>query len=93
MGLVIKPTSLARLLYKKSLAKYVSHIKSINRRVCAVKITTDNDFTCLIVPAYLPCDTYIGTVQQAYSETIDYIEALINEHESKSVILYGDYNT
>ena len=23
------------LLYKKSLAKYVSHIKSVNRRVCA----------------------------------------------------------
>ena len=65
------------ILYKKSLAKYVSHIKSINRRVCPVKITTDND---LIVSAYLPCDTYTGTVQQAYSETIDYIESLINEH-------------
>ena len=42
------------------------------------KITTDNDFTCLIVSAYLPCT---GTVQQAYYETIDYIEYLINEHE------------
>ena len=39
------------------------------------------------------CDTYIGTVQQTYSETIDYIESLINEHECKSVILHGDYNT
>ena len=28
------------ILYKKSLAKYVSHIESVNRRVCAVKITT-----------------------------------------------------
>ena len=61
--------------------------------MCAVKITTDNDFTCLIVSAYLPCDTYTGTVQQAYFETIDYIESLINEHECKSVILCGDYNT
>ena len=40
------------ILYMKSLAKYVSHIKSANRRVCAVEITTDNDFTCLIVSAY-----------------------------------------
>ena len=75
------------ILYKKSLAKYVSHIKSSNRRVCAVKITTDNGFTCLIVSAYLPCDTYNNTVQQTYSITIDYIESLINEHECKSVIL------
>ena len=83
-----KPHGGVRILYKKSLAKYVSHIKSVNRRVCAVKITTDNDFTGLIVSAYLP-----GTVQQAYSETIDYIEFLINEHECKSVLLCGDYNT
>ena len=47
----------------------------------------------MIVSAYLPCDTYTGTVQQAYSETIDYIESLINEHECKSVILCGDNNT
>ena len=39
------------------------------------------------------CDTYIGTIQQEYSETMDYIESLINEHECKSVILCGDYNT
>ena len=81
-----KPHGGVRILYKKSLAKYVSHIKSVNRRVCAVKIITDNDFTCLIVSAYLPCDTYNSTVQQTYSVTIDYIESFINEHECKSVI-------
>ena len=85
---MLQPHGGVRILYKKSLAKkYVSHIKSANKRVCAVKITTDNDFTCLIVFVYLPCDTYTGTVQQSYSETIDYIESLINEHECKSVIL------
>ena len=88
-----KPLGGVGILYKKSLANYVSHIKSANMRVCAVKITIDNDFTCLIVSAYLPCDTYTGTVQQAYSETIDYIESLINEHECKSGILCVDYNT
>ena len=49
-----KPHGGVGILYKKCLAKYVSHIKSVNRRVCAVKITTDNDFTWLIVSAYLP---------------------------------------
>ena len=86
----VKPHGGVGILYKKSLAKYVSHIESVNRRVCAVKITTDNEFTCLIVSAYLPCDT--GTVQQAYSETIDYIASLINEHECKPVILCGEKN-
>ena len=61
--------------------------------MCAVKITPDNDFTCFIGSAYLPCDTYNSTVQQTYSVTIVYIESLINEHECKSVILCGDYNT
>ena len=32
-----KPHGGVGILYKKSLAKYVSHIKSVNRRVCAVK--------------------------------------------------------
>ena len=31
-----KPHGGVGILYKKSLAKYVSHIKSANRRVCAV---------------------------------------------------------
>ena len=68
-----KPHGGVGILYKKSLAKYVSQIKSVNRRVCAVKIITDNDFTCLIVSAYLPCDTYTGTVQQAYYNNIHII--------------------
>ena len=71
-----KPHGGVGILYKKSIAKYVSHIKFVNRRLGAVKITTDNDFTCLIVSAYLSYDTYTGTVQQAYSETIDYSASL-----------------
>ena len=58
-----KPHGGIGIMYMKSLDKYVSHIQSVNRRVCVVKITTDNDFKCLIVSAYLPCDIHIGTVQ------------------------------
>ena len=52
------------IMYNKSLAKYATHVKSENRRVCAVKITTENNFSCLIISVYLPCDTYNQRVQK-----------------------------
>ena len=51
------------IMYKKSLAKYVTQVKYENRRVSVVKITTENNFTCLIISVYLPCDTYNQRVQ------------------------------
>ena len=77
-----RPHGGVAIMYKKSLAKYVTHVKSENRRVCAVKITTDDNFTCLIISVYLPCDTYF-----------DYIECIISSIECDSVIICGDYNT
>ena len=52
------------LCTKKLLVKYVTHVRSENRRVCAVKITTDTNFMCLIISVYLPCDTYNQRVQK-----------------------------
>ena len=59
-----RPNGRVANMYKKSLAKYVTHVKSENRRVCAVKITTDNNFTGLINSVYLPCDAYNQRVQK-----------------------------
>ena len=56
-------------------------------------ITTENNFTCLLVSTYLPCDTYSPRVQQKYAETIDYIECMISNTDCDSVIICGDYNT
>ena len=74
-------------MYKKSIAKYVTHVKSESRRVCAVIIT------CLIISIYLPCDTYSQRVHQKNIDTFDYIECFINSIECDSVIICGDYNT
>ena len=80
-------------MYKKSLPKYVTQVRSENRRVCAINITTDTNFTCLIISVYLPCDTYNQGVQKKYTDTFDYIECLISSIECDSVIICGDYNT
>ena len=40
-----KPPGGVAIMYNKSLAKYVTHGRSENRRVSAVKITTYNNFT------------------------------------------------
>ena len=88
-----RPHGGVAIMYKKSLAKYVTHVRSENRRVCAVKITTDDNFTCLIISVYLPCDTYNQRVQKKYVDTFDYIECIISSIECDSVIICGDYNT
>ena len=68
-------------------------MKSENRRVCAVEITTDDNFMCLVISVYLPCHTYNQRVQKKYVDTFDYIECLISSIECDSVIICGDYNT
>ena len=68
------------------------HVRSENRRVCAVKMTIDNNFTCLIISVYLPWDTYNQRVQKKYTYTFDYIECLISSIECNSVIICGEGN-
>ena len=58
-----RPHGGVAIIYK-SLDKYVTRVKSENRRVCAVKITRDNKFTCLTISVYFPCDTYYQRVQK-----------------------------
>ena len=65
-------------MYKKSLAKYVTHVKSEIRMPCAVKIT-DTNFT--------------SEFRKKIIDTFDYIECLISSIKCDSVIICGDYNT
>ena len=44
-----KPHGGVASMYKKTIAEYVTHVKSENRRVCAVRITADYNFTCFII--------------------------------------------
>ena len=84
-----KPHGGVSILYKMSLARYVTPVQSQNRRVCAVKIVNDNNLTCLLISAYFPCDNYSMNVQQSTVDTIDYIESLINTIDCIGVLRGG----
>ena len=78
---------------KKSLSYKIKQLKTSNRRVCAIVINLAKNYTCLLLPVYLPCDTYCNTVSEEYVKCIDYIESLFESVNCNSFICCGDFNT
>ena len=50
------------IFFKKSLAKYFSYVKSNDRRICAIKLCIENNFSCMVTNVYLSCDNFSNTV-------------------------------
>ena len=66
------------ILFKKSLAKYVSYVKSGDRRICAIKLCMENNFSCLVTNVYLPCDNFSNTVvSDGFLDCINCIEGML----------------
>ena len=59
------------VLFKKSLAKYVTPINGKNKRVSGVKICINYNFTCLLLSVYMSCGNHSNVVNQQYVEIID----------------------
>ena len=84
-----RPGGGVSILYKKSLSESIVGIKSTNRRVCGVKITSNGNYN-----VYLPCDDYSNTtVTQGFIDCVEYIENLYNLSDCSSYICCGDFNT
>ena len=88
-----RPYGGTAILFKKSLAQYVTRINCKNKRVSGVKICMNNNFTCLLLSVYMPCDNHSNVVNQQYVEVIDCIENIFNSVDFNAFIVYGDYNT
>ncbi len=89
-----RPKGGVAILYKKSLSHNIVRMKSINRRVCGIKISSHNSLSCMLLNVYLPCDNYSNNdVTQEYRECIEYIETLHNSSDCEAFICCGDYNT
>lgn len=89
-----RPKGGVAILYKKSLSRYVEHIKLENRRMCAIKLNMANNFSCIVFNVYLPCDSFSNNVAcSLYTECIDYIEGKMSSLDSNSFICCGDFNT
>ena len=89
-----RPAGGVLILYKKSLSESIVGIKSTNRRVCGVIITSNGKFSCLLLNVYLPCDNYSNTtVTQGFIDCVEYIENVYNLSDCSSYICCGDFKT
>ena len=89
-----RPKGGAAILFKKSLAKYVSYIKSNDRRICAIKLCMENNFSCMVTNVYLPCDNFSNTVvSDGFIDCINCIESMLALANCDSFILCGDFNS
>ena len=89
-----RPKGGVAILFKKSLAKYVSYVKSDDRRICAIKLCIKINFFCLVTNVYLPCDNFSNTVvSDGFLDCIYCIEGMLVLANCDSYILCGDFNS
>ena len=89
-----RPSGGLGILFKKSMANYIKLKKIESRRICWVTINNNNNFSCLLLNIYFPCDNYSNNdVSNQYVDCIDCIESVINVSNCNSFICCGDWNT
>ena len=79
--------------YKKSLCSKIKPVTCKNRRICAATINLADNFSCLLLSLYLPCDNYSNAANADYVDCIDCIESLLISEHCNAFICCGDYNT
>ena len=87
-----RPNGGLAILFKKRLCNKITIIKTINRRICGIKIIFGKQIMCLLLSVYLPCDNYTSWASE-FTECIDYIESLFNSMDCNALICCGDFNT
>ena len=82
------------IMYHKKIAKHITHIKSTNRRVCGIILNYENNFSCMLLNLYLPCDNFINVqTTDEYINCIEYVESMFNSSNCDAFICCGDLNT
>ena len=67
---------------------------SDNRRICAIKLCMENNFSCLVTNVYLPCDNFSNTaVSDGFLDCINCIEGMLAQANCDSYISCGDFNS
>ena len=83
-------------VYNTKEAKTHTH-KMINvykhKRISGVKITTESNFSYVLLAIYMPCDNFSNTVNQEYVDVVNTIEFVINSEDCNGIIVCGDFNT
>ena len=96
-----RPKGGVGILFRKNLSRHIKFLKIENRRVCGIIINMNNNFSCMILNIYLPCDNYVLIVLKVYLIrpqvihffVVDIITPVLNElmsiHDIYPIFLIG----
>ena len=69
-------------------------MKSTNRRVCGIILNYENNFSCMLLNLYLPCDNFSNVqTTDEYINCVEYVESMFNSSNCDAFICCGDLNT
>ena len=89
-----RPKGGLAILFKSSLAGYVTKLDTHSRRVCALRLHK-NDTDIIIINVYVPCDNRLcaNYVNPEYRDVIYAIEIMIEGFSESDFIISADWNT
>ena len=88
-----RPSGGTAIFFRKSLSKFIVPLKLKHKRISGVKITTESNFSYILLAIYMPCDNFSNTVNQEYVDVVNAIELIINSEDWNGLIVCGDFNT
>ena len=88
-----RPYGGTAILYKKHLAKYVTSISCQSKRMSAVKVVMENNFSYVLLSVYLLCDNFCNILNQSYAAEINVVKHIFNTVSCNAFMVCGDFNT
>ena len=88
-----RPHGGCAIVWSNDIKCRISPIESNNNRLCAIRMTLEDNATVLILNMYLPCDNHYKDNQ--YEETVEILnmaEYIISEQKCNMNIVAGDFN-
>ena len=86
-----RPYGGCAIIYRKSLAPYVSHLPFPSKRFCALKISF-NDISFLCICVYFPTDYHDIHSRDAFVQLLGEIEGFIDSVSFDHLVIGGDFN-
>ena len=86
-----RPYGGCAILYRKSLAPFVSHLPFPSKRFCALKVSF-NDVSFLCICVYFPTDYHDINSRDAFVQLLGEIEGFIDSITFDHLVIGGDFN-
>ena len=82
------------ILWNTKVAHNVQVVKTVNKRLCAVRVRLPNDDTLLLINTYMPCDNWSRhNILPEYEDCFNAVENIIEQQNCTYVVLGGDINS